>query len=316
MSRFEQFCNRRVVGAAFNSSERSTAPRCLPNTRKDVRDSIIEWVAGHGVHDRPICWLRGFAGSGKSAIAQSTAEDFDRMGTLGASFFFGGSIGQTAIAGFVPTIAYQLSIYIPQMKDLMERVLELDPSIPEQTRLDQFRKLIVNPLLTLKKSISPRLIIVDALDQCNENQVKELFFLFVDGCQNKGLPLLFCLTSQTDVPDVRSQALYLPSATQWKPQETYSLVLEDFDSHGDIHIYFEEQFATILHDISDVSKPWPSHVDLDQLVASCSGLFISAAVIVQFINGGGDPPPLKLQGVLSCLDCHHHTIGFSDYQKV
>ncbi|KAG6825915.1 hypothetical protein H0H92_001870 [Tricholoma furcatifolium] len=64
--------------AAFNSIQRFPPPKCHPGTRKEILEKITEWVnqgisAEEPTRDR-VLWVHGPAGSGKSAIAQTLAE--------------------------------------------------------------------------------------------------------------------------------------------------------------------------------------------------------------------------------------------------
>jgi hypothetical protein len=268
----------------------------LPNTRVDVRSRIGQWFGGF--HDHPICWLRGPAGSGKSAIAQSIAEGCDQHGELAASFFFDRkNAGRSDIADFIPTIAYQLAISVPSTKILMQSALQLDPSISDQTRQHQFKKLIVDPFLTLKGLISPKVIIVDALDQCDEEgHVEELLTLLTDACQNDWFPLRFCLTSRAED---YIESLFEDYKIRCK---VYSLALEEFDARDDIRTFFKVRLSMIYtrnwRRMPDVPIPWPSRSDLDQLVVKSSGIFIFASTIFKFINDGNDLPHRKLQTAL------------------
>ncbi|TFK35769.1 hypothetical protein BDQ12DRAFT_560347, partial [Crucibulum laeve] len=79
-------------GTSHDSYERDPAPRCHPETRRDVRSLISQWLTATPIStDNPssrILWLHGPAGAGKSAIAQSIAQDCAQTRRLAASFFF------------------------------------------------------------------------------------------------------------------------------------------------------------------------------------------------------------------------------------
>ena len=70
---------RNVPGAAYNSAERqreSVAP-CQEGTREHFIAKVSQWVGGgRGGVERPIFWLHGPAGSGKTTIAHTIAEKF------------------------------------------------------------------------------------------------------------------------------------------------------------------------------------------------------------------------------------------------
>lgn len=219
------------------------------------------------------------------------------MGGLAASFFFDrGSASRSKITGFIPTIAYQLSISVPSTKPLMQSAIQLDPSIPDQTHQYQLKKLVIDPLLTLRELIPPKVIVVDALDQCDgEDCVKDLITLLADGCRDNRLPLRFCLTGQAED---WIQALFEDSPVG---RMTYFLALEEFDAHDDIRTFFQVQLRS-WRSMRNGPRPWPSSLDLDRLVAKSSGLFIIASTIVKFVNDGSDLPHQRLQTALEMND--------------
>lgn len=285
---FELFCRRRVPSAAFDSLERHPVPKCQRNTRVDVRLKVERWFGED--HDRPICWLRGLAGSGKSAIAQTIAEKYDQDGQLAASFFFDQqNTGCGSITGFVPTIASQLATSVPLTRTSMERVLQIDPFIADRMPRYQFKRLIIEPLLELGKLISPKVIVIDALDQCDRVWVEEIFALLAIACQYDQFPLRFCLTSRAEgYLDV----LFKQDTIQCK---THYLTLDEFDARDDIRRFFHEQFLRWDY---PVPPNVPSPLELDRLVAKSSGLFIIASELVRFFNDGSDLPHRKLQTAL------------------
>ena len=73
-------------GASFDSHMDEHNARCLENTRVDLQRHIAEWAKDR--NGKPIFWLNGMAGTGKSTIARTVAKSFADQGHLGASFFF------------------------------------------------------------------------------------------------------------------------------------------------------------------------------------------------------------------------------------
>ncbi|KAF9548272.1 hypothetical protein CPC08DRAFT_596359, partial [Agrocybe pediades] len=65
-------------------------PKCYPNTRVAIIQGIIDWASGRDKEfgGKSIWWIKGFAGTGKSAIARSVAERSSNEGLLLGAFFF------------------------------------------------------------------------------------------------------------------------------------------------------------------------------------------------------------------------------------
>jgi pantothenate kinase-related protein Tda10 len=65
-------------GASYDSHTEEHNARCLPNTRTALLHNIAKWAQDKD--GKPIFWLSGIAGTGKSTIARTIAESFARDG--------------------------------------------------------------------------------------------------------------------------------------------------------------------------------------------------------------------------------------------
>jgi hypothetical protein len=208
-----------VPGAAYDSSQREYAPTCLPNTHMDVMSRIRDWVnetdtdtntdtdtdADKDANRRPMCLLTGSAGLGKSTIAQTLAKDCADAHTLAGSFFFShdstpGPQTSSSISKVVLTLAYQLAVSIPPAQDLIQNAFRADPSIPDKNLAVQFTKLIHQPLLAIAHLISPMVVIVDALDACEDRSgvVKLVEIITAAVTSPTVFPLRFFFTSRLE----------------------------------------------------------------------------------------------------------------------
>src|SRR5258707_11117142 len=149
-------------GAGYDSRRQSTPVRCLENTRTEVLEKIWHWIApptqaaateptsdtiiepivldttieptpdlsSSDTAVKPIYWVNGLAGIGKSTIARTVAEDAKNRNLLGASFFFSRQEKELSDADlFIPTIAYQLAESHPKVRPAVIKVLLRDPNI-------------------------------------------------------------------------------------------------------------------------------------------------------------------------------------------
>ncbi|KXN81507.1 hypothetical protein AN958_04504 [Leucoagaricus sp. SymC.cos] len=78
-----------------------------------LENNITSWTAGANDSTLPIYWMRGPAGVGKSAIAQTCVERVKEGGHLGAAFFF--INGRSDPRRLFPTLAYPLSTLFPDL---------------------------------------------------------------------------------------------------------------------------------------------------------------------------------------------------------
>ncbi|KAF5329495.1 hypothetical protein D9619_009088 [Psilocybe cf. subviscida] len=109
-------------GAPYDAAAREDVPKCHEHTRVAIIEGIDNWAYSEEWNAQPLMWMYGPAGSGKTTIVQTVAERFDKGRTLAASFFFSrlSASRPRGKENFVITIAHQLSLRIPAMKQLID----------------------------------------------------------------------------------------------------------------------------------------------------------------------------------------------------
>ncbi|KAI9775014.1 MAG: hypothetical protein M1839_001614 [Geoglossum umbratile] len=155
-------------GASFDSHVEEHNTRCLPNTRVELLGQITEWVKDR--NSKPIFWLNGMAGTGKSTIARTVTQLLANSSQLGASFFFKKGEGERGNASrFFMTIAMDLVACVPGLISGIRKTLDTDLGISERLLKDQFEKLILHLLSEIRWVPSQALayiVAIDALDEC------------------------------------------------------------------------------------------------------------------------------------------------------
>jgi hypothetical protein len=277
--------------AGFDSNPDRT--RCCEGTRKDILDEIFHWI---DIADAPdyvtgtstdtrintrIFWINGSAGTGKSTISYTVAEECRKRGILGASFFCSRDDAECSNAGLIiTTIAYRLGIFNPSFKAEVSRVVASDPGIGYASIPYQLEQLIVNPLLSLSGSIRSCVVVVDALDECRESGTTSLILSSLSRYANELIPIKFLVTSRpeshiTTAFEVRE----LRSASQ-------KLILHEVRLdvvEADITRYLSSALARTR--ISrEIRCEWPTMEDVRKLAQLSHGLFIFAATSVRFIE--------------------------------
>ena len=114
-------------------------------------------------------------------VVRTVAQEAHRHGWLSTSFLFSRSKNDCRSAKlFFSTIAFQLSKCSKEAVLHIGEALELDPDTSGKQLQDQFWDLIIQPLRHCKQaSKSTILIVIDALNECNVQDVEQLLSLFL-----------------------------------------------------------------------------------------------------------------------------------------
>ena len=298
-----------AAGAMHNSKERHDAPKCHPNTRKAVLGDITSWVSDHS-KETLILWLRAPAGSGKSAILQQIAENFQKSGGLSASFFFSRfAVERNTGTYLIATLAAQLATSIPASRPFIEAAIERDPSIFQRVISEQMNHLVIYPLINaslqpVNGSPWPTLLLIDGLDECNDekHQAEILRTLRTALLQFRySLPTLYLLIASRPEPAIT--AVF----NQELSDITHHIVLDNsYNPNRDIEIFLRSSFADIYRRRRAVFPSttclWPPNDVITFLVGKSSGQFIFAATVIRFTDIDRRKPAAQLQLILDICD--------------
>ena len=256
-----------------------------------------------------VLWFKGPAGAGKTAIAQSLCKLCEAAQWLAGSFFFSRNApagGRSKAEFLFPTIAFELSLSIPEVGKIIDAVVANNPSIPTKALEIQLQKLILEPLQQVsEESKQPIVIIIDGLDECEgedvqSNVLRLLGSIFqrpsIGGCNR----ICFIVTSRPE-PWIHDEFTIEPLSTI-----TRQIFLgQTPEANDDIRTFFRLGF-TEIHDspkhrltMSNVAKPWPSYSILDKLVDKASGQFIYPATVLKFVNDPNYRPTDRLDVIAS-----------------
>jgi len=287
-----------AFNARYNSRERESehASTCQEGTRKAVISQLSAWAKEPD--SRPVCWLEGPAGSGKSTVAQTIAEQCDKDGRLAVSFFFSrGKQDRSDSTRFFPTFAYQLASFFPAVQKPMRDALAKQPSIFSSRLQDQLKELILDPMLSITDSIPSVIVVVDGLDECggdDDRLVQEqLVRLLADATDRLPFHLLFASR-----PERHIRNIFNSSSIQSK---TRRIALRDYDARDDVREYLRLRLSKVREDLAEFMQnepnPWPLEGDLERLVEQSDGLFIYVSTLVKFVGDGNGLPQEKLREV-------------------
>lgn len=144
------------------------------------------------------------AGTGKSTISRTVAQNLSNKSELGASFFFKRGEGDRGHAGLLfATIAAQLVQKHPSLVRLVQNAIEADPAISTKTLKQQFDTLILQPLnkLHIGPQKSRIVIVVDALDECDREEDVRIIIRLLSQAKHLGsVQLKFDKQARTSCP--------------------------------------------------------------------------------------------------------------------
>ena len=269
-------------------------PGCLRGTRKDVLWEIERWLAG-GQKQR-VFWLNGLAGTGKSAIAQTFAKTTFADGKLGASFFCSRDFeDRSNLHAIFPTLAFQLAYRYPLLRKELLQVLKIRSGVGRESLSSQMEKLIVGPL---KSTGVPTLIIIDAVDECKDEEPASTVLSILSHYVNEIPHVKFFITGR---PEPRIRAGFrlrslLPITEVFKLHEVKPEAVDN-----DIELFFRTRLTDLAKDRSHwaVGEDWPSSSDIKILCKKAAGFFIYASTVVKFVVSMNEPPTRRLALITS-----------------
>ena len=261
----------------------------MKGTRRDVLIQLESWL--NGEEDKHVFWLNGLAGTGKSTIAQTFAEMSFADGKLGASFFCSRDFEDRRNLQIIfPTLAFQLARRYSRFREELLLVLKTSPDLGRESLSSQMEKLIVGPL---KTTHDPTLIIIDALDECKDEEPASAILSILSRYVEQIPHVKFFITGRPE-PRIRS-GFRLPAL---RPiTEVFKLHdIERLSVDADIKLFLRTRLAEIAKNRSDCDFPggWPRLSHIDILCEKVGGLFIYASTAVKFVASPLHLPPERL----------------------
>ncbi|KAJ5716596.1 hypothetical protein N7493_008507 [Penicillium malachiteum] len=267
--------------AHYNANTGEEYQECLQETRKELLKDIQSWATDPD--KKPVFWLQGMAGTGKSTVSRTVARWLDNEGLLGGSFFFkkGGTDREDAKRLFT-TLTKQILERLPHLQEPVQRAIKETCGIGSNNPQEQFNELLFKPLKSLDLGLKSPLILVvviDALDDRPEPNVIKGF----------------------------------------RPIDNDEIILHQIERstiEHDIAIFLRERLGRIRDDYG-LPKSWPEEQNFTTLVNMAVPLFIYAATIYRFLKcKGGELPNDRLQAILSSHSTNGMDIIDNEYSKL
>ncbi|GJJ11010.1 hypothetical protein Clacol_005239 [Clathrus columnatus] len=283
-----------AVGAGLN-----TGKQCLLGTRIEVLNEIVDWINDGDESCPKLFWLAGPAGVGKSAIAHSIAVQFESIGRLGSFFCFDRNYSlEHRRDKMFSTIARDLADLDIQLKHELGKVIRNKTSLRTTTDLHlQWKNFIFEPLNVMSGiSTGPILIIVDALDECdNPSSRQDLLKVLEMGITSLPVNIRFLITSRPE-NDITLSFNKVQPHIRIKMMDT----IPESESKRDIFTYLKANLDSF------------EDAQLMNLVRLSQGLFQWAYLASQFLNGLGNNAGLTVTERYEDIITTQHIRSISD----
>jgi len=285
---------RRARGVGYEHGDRQG---CLTGTREAILDEIESWTKD--LDKSPVYWLNGLAGTGKSTIAQTTAERLFADGRLGASFFCSRDFKDHSDLRLIfPTLSFQLAYRYPDFRSSLVSLLQSNPDIGYESLCNQMEKLVVAPLK--EKGIST-VIVIDALDECADEEPQSAI-LSVMGRLVEEIPQVkFFITGR---PEPRIQSGFRLQLLRPLTEIFVLHKVEHSVVNADIRRFLETQLSTLAQRFQ--FNKWPNNEHIDLLCRRAAGLFIYAVATVKFLDHKTCPSAQRLDMIIKLPECTTH----------
>ncbi|OCH89251.1 hypothetical protein OBBRIDRAFT_31370 [Obba rivulosa] len=261
-------------------------PRYLEGTREDILATIIEWT---NYSDAPnIIWIRGYPGTGKSAIAFALAAELERSHRMGAIFAFDRKY-ETNPSVLWRHFAFCLAREYPNCRDHVVATLKRNPSVfTNMTATEIFHQFVADPLQQWDASFAniPRgrlpVLVIDALDECGgldgpSSQARKDVLSHVAEWATLSSCFKLIITSRVEddidhtFTNIRHLTLHIGTGVS-------------SESSQDIQRYIEYRFDKIVKANLGLPSNWPAKDVVDSLTSRASGMFIWAATALNYIE--------------------------------
>jgi hypothetical protein len=259
---------------------------CSPNTRVVILEDIWKWATNDSEPAaKKIFWLCDVAGSGKSAIAHTFAQQCHMKGLLASSFFFDREIsGRSGPQKLFSTIARDLAGLNPNLGENIATVLEEERSIASASLTRQFEALILAPSRRCKFT-KPVVVVIDAFDECDEGSDSSVYSELVDIFRDQvpKLPDIFrvFLTSRP-----KGEFDEILSRQDLVMRSTIDILTPA--NMKDVGVYVQLKLSEIGRR-AKLGEKWPDQSLANDFTKAAEGLFIWVSTVCNYIRTTIDP---------------------------
>ena len=269
----------------FVTEQEANRPKCLKGTRVELLQQIRIWAQRTDFPN--VFTLTGKAGTGKSTVARTIAEEFDASESLGYYISFerektdSASITSTVIK----TVAYHLALHSSAIAESLLYEIEDDHELHFSSTEILFERLLYKPLhsVSITHKLKPMLVILDALDECGSiHDQEELVVLLKDKLPTMPSNIRLLVTSRPE----KGVAPPLPSPSHHS-RLCHHVELSHMseNSKKEVTYYIRHELEKLRSESRIVvvgNGGWDENID--KLGCAAEGLFIWASTAIKFVN--------------------------------
>ncbi|TFK34266.1 hypothetical protein BDQ12DRAFT_657074, partial [Crucibulum laeve] len=164
-----------------------------------ARETAVEMImkSAHMADLSKLLWVHGLIKERK-LVARALTKRMSQERQLAASFFFSKDSLHNKHVLLFPTLATQLSISIPDICPLINKVIEAEPNIMGRDipAEKQLAELIVGPIQAIGDAFpTPMNIVIDGLDDCQGDSIRQRVACLIAAHKFHQLPLRIIITS-------------------------------------------------------------------------------------------------------------------------
>lgn len=168
-----------LTSSDFIADVKYYAKQHYPETRKWLFEDIEHWRTQSTTNKVKICLITGNLGMGKSVLASKLSTIASARGILAACFFFQHyKARRNNPKALVQTLVHQFCFQIPGYKKAIENYLH-EENLLQMSASELFTDLILGPLHKLDSISERKVVVIDALDECDFEARDELLKLIL-----------------------------------------------------------------------------------------------------------------------------------------
>ncbi|KAF8316249.1 uncharacterized protein EI90DRAFT_3134535 [Cantharellus anzutake] len=265
---------------------------CLEGTRTGLIEDIMTWCRNEGNSENRVLLVTAVAGAGKTSLAHSIAEECSKGGMLLLSFFFKAG-EQSRPDHLFSGMARSLATHDPTYRSYLISTIQKDPTLATASFPMQFEKLVAEPFRPkAPPSDSPGMVIIDALDECDEQAFKYLAKILWEQVPKLPSNIKFFVTS-------RQFGLLGPCLSNYSVIDRLSIDLSDDANVRDCDIYVRMQLRELMNmhphlkgELNDEDKL------VQDILGRAGGLFIWISTVFRYMQNTRRPLMRMLEELL------------------